>query len=158
MENVRAKRGNRDLTFKTYIMLNQKIKTYKGGRYETKDLFILSKGMNSGKPLEKPCPNCFICHCDSIQEKQRIYWLLYALWQGKKFHESLVGSVIPFIRKKDLIKLLEVGLKSTLEQPCQIEEIFKKLQTVKQQELNYIKIQSSLAQLKCVLANQIINN
>lgn len=139
-------------------MLNQKIKTYKGGRYEAKDLFILSKGMNSGKPLEKPCPNCFICHCDSIQEKQKIYWLLYALWQGKKFHVSLVGSVIPFIRKKDLIKLLEVGLKSALEQPSQIEGIFKKLQTLKQQELNYIKIQNSLSQLKCVLANQIINN
>jgi len=137
-------------------MLNQKIKTYNGNEYGSNDLFILSKGLNSGKPLEKPCPNCFICECDSQEEKEKIYWLLYALWQGKKFHAPLVGSVIPFIRKKDLVNLIENGLQAALENPNKIGEVFRKLQTLKQQELNYIKIQQNLSQLKCVLANQLI--
>tara|TARA_B100000508_G_scaffold138542_1_gene134854 strand:+ start:10969 stop:11415 length:447 start_codon:yes stop_codon:yes gene_type:complete len=146
------------IIFKTIIMLNQKIRTFAGGKYGSNDLFILSKGLNSGKPLEKPCPNCFVCQCDTKEEKEKIYWLLYALWQGNKFQATLVGSVIPFIRKKDLINLIETRLQAALENPGKADGVFQKLQSLKQQELNYMKLQECISQLKLVLANRLINN
>jgi hypothetical protein len=73
--------------------------------------FILCKGLNSGKPLSEPCPNCFICICQSEQEKENLYWILFALWQGRRFHQVLCGSVIPFIRKKELSNLIHQGQK-----------------------------------------------
>lgn len=60
--------------------------------------FILSKGNNSGKPLDKPCPNCFVALCTSQDQKEFYYWLTYALWKSKVYYHNLYGSVIPFIR------------------------------------------------------------
>lgn len=80
-----------------------KIKTHKmRNTYAQPHFFILSKGNNSGKPLEKDCPNCFVCLCKDEEEKQRLYWLFYGLWQGMFFHPFLTGSVISFIRLDDL--------------------------------------------------------
>jgi len=70
--------------------------------------FILCKGLNSGKPLSEPCPNCFVCICQSEQEKENLYWILFALWQSRRFHQVLCGSVIPFVRKKELSNLIQI--------------------------------------------------
>jgi hypothetical protein len=64
--------------------------------------FILSKGNNSGRPMDQPCPNCFVVICDSKQQRELFYWLTYALWQSKSFQMHIIGSVIPFIRIKDV--------------------------------------------------------
>lgn len=61
-------------------------------------IFIQNKGLNSGKPLEKPCPNCFVITVKNDEEKEFLFWLCWGLWQTKKFHSLLTGSVIPFIR------------------------------------------------------------
>ncbi len=60
--------------------------------------FILNKGLNSGKPLEKPCPNCFVITVKNDEEKEFLFWLCWGLWQSKKFYYLHTGSVIPFIR------------------------------------------------------------
>ena len=41
--------------------------------------FILNKGLNSGKPLLKPCPNCFIITTANEQEKEFLFWLCWGL-------------------------------------------------------------------------------
>ena len=64
-------------------------------------LFILNKGLNSGKPLEKPCPNCFVITVKNDEEKEFLFWLCWGLWQSKKFHHLHTGSVIPFIRLQE---------------------------------------------------------
>lgn len=63
--------------------------------------YALCKGLNSGKPLDNPCPNCFAISCRNAEEKDYYRSLLFGLWQAKSFHQFLVGSVIPFIRISD---------------------------------------------------------
>ncbi|MFV0378323.1 MAG: DUF6943 family protein [Mangrovibacterium sp.] len=70
------------------------------------EFYALSKGLNSGKPLEKPCPNCFVISCPNAKEKDFYRSLLFGLWQAKFFHQYLVGSVIPFIRINDFKNLV----------------------------------------------------
>lgn len=62
------------------------------------EFYALCKGLNSGKPLDEPCPNCFVISCRSAEEKEFYRSLLFGLWQSKAFHQFLIGSVIPFIR------------------------------------------------------------
>jgi hypothetical protein len=94
------------------------IKTHKmKNAYSVPHFFILSKGHNSGKPLEKPCPNCFVCLCKNEEEKQKLYWLFYGLWQGMYFHPFLTGSVIPFIRLDDVKQVIKTAIEKTLAKP-----------------------------------------
>lgn len=65
------------------------------------EYYALSKGLNSGKPLDIPCPNCFVISCCNAQELDIYRSLLFGLWKAKAFHQLLVGSVIPFIRIND---------------------------------------------------------
>ncbi|HEY1038226.1 MAG TPA: hypothetical protein VGF30_02425 [Bacteroidia bacterium] len=96
------------------------IKTHKTkNTYAQPHFFILSKGNNSGKPLEIPCPNCFVCLCKDDDEKQKLYWLFYGLWQGKYFNPFLTGSVIPFIRLDDLKQVAKLALAKIELQPQQ---------------------------------------
>lgn len=100
-----------------------KIKTHKmKNTYAGNHFFILSKGNNSGKPMETPCPNCFVCLCKDEAEKQRLYWLFYGLWQGLYFHPFLTGSVIPFIRLDDLKNVAEIALSKIELQPQQFDK------------------------------------
>ncbi len=50
--------------------------------------------------------NCFVLTFQSEQDRDRMYWLLYGLWQNKTFQHSLVGSVVPFIRIGEFVKLV----------------------------------------------------
>jgi len=62
--NGGAKRLRYDLIFKQVVMSNFKMITYRQeGVYKGPHFFILNKGLNSGKPLKKPCPNCFVISC-----------------------------------------------------------------------------------------------
>ena len=96
------------------------------------EFYILSKGLNSGKPLLTPCPNSFVCICKSQEQKDFYFWLLFGLWKAKYFHQFLTGSVIPFIRLSDLKneiltqaeKVSKQGkeYKSTVDKIKQLEE------------------------------------
>jgi hypothetical protein len=79
------------------------IKSHKIGReYTQPHFFILNKGNNSGKPLNQPCPNCFVCITNTSNDREQLYWLLYGLWRSNSFYQYLRGSVIPFIVVRDL--------------------------------------------------------
>lgn len=73
---------------------------------EKNSFFILNKGLNTGKPLNEPCPNCFVCICKNSEDIEKLYWLLFALWQSKEIKRHLIGSVILYIRKSELEKLI----------------------------------------------------
>lgn len=82
--------------------------TYRPGQQQPKfSFFILNKGCNSGKPLEKHCANCFVAICESYEEREFYYWLCWGLWQAKAFEHFLCGSVILFIRKNELYNILQ---------------------------------------------------
>jgi hypothetical protein len=88
-------------------MFSFKLKTHKlNATYSDPHFFILNKGKHSGKPMNDPCPNCFVCICSSEEEKEILYWLVMGLCQGRVFEKYLCGSVIPFVRINDVKKAL----------------------------------------------------
>ena len=113
------------------------------------DVFALCKGLNSGKPLKAPCPNCFVLACKSQAEKDFYTTLLFGLWKAKHFYPFHTGSVIPFIRISDFkqivyeqanrvepkaftldvekIKLLEAKQKQMYEQMALINDVKRAL-------------------------------
>src|SRR5690554_5693564 len=140
-------------------MSNFKMITYRPeGVYNSPHFFILNKGLNSGKPLKKPCPNCFVISCNTEKEKESLYWIVYSLHQGKRFQIALVGSVIPFIRKNDLIKIINEAHGATIDKPNAVQKTVSSLLKLEQQEENYKRIQHSIKQLKQVLVCQLIKS
>jgi hypothetical protein len=53
--------------------------------------YVLAKGLNSGKPLENPCPNCFAVTCKNAGEMDFYFTLTFGLWKSKSFHYYLPG-------------------------------------------------------------------
>jgi hypothetical protein len=114
------------------------IKSYRQGVvYNMPHFFILNKGNNSGKPLTTPCPNCFVIHFQSEEEKEQIYWLLYGLWQSKAFYPLLRGSVIPFVVLRDVKSCLLDGLNKVGQNPAQFEKAVAALRSLEAMEKQY---------------------
>ena len=105
--------------------------------YSMSHFFILNKGNDSGKPLLAPCPNCFVIQFQCDEEKEKIYWLLYSLWQSKAFYSFLRGSVIPFVVLRDVKKCLSDGLNKANENPAQFEKAVVALRSLEALEKNY---------------------
>ena len=54
-------------------MQNFKVRTYDVQQATPKNRnFILNRGRNAGKPLQEPCPNCFILYCSSLEEMENV--------------------------------------------------------------------------------------
>jgi len=86
-------------------MLNFIIKTHKNGIiYNKPHLFILNKGMNSGKPQKEPFTNSFVILFQNEEDCENVFWIAYSLWKSKFWHQHLVGSVISFLRLNDFKK------------------------------------------------------
>ena len=78
------------------------IKTHRVGTVYTKPhLFVLNKGMNSGKPQKEPFTNSFVIILQNEEDCESLFFIAYSLWQTKFWHPFLVGSVIPFLRLPD---------------------------------------------------------
>lgn len=123
-----------------------KIKTYKGKRIENQFyFFILNKGNNSGKPLLDPCANCYILITETKEEKEFYYWLCYALWQTGKFEPCLIGSVIPFIRVKDVKDLIIFSSKKAKLNQTKFDKILHALIKLNKQ---YDSINQQLQDIK----------
>ena len=114
------------------------IKSHRHGvTYSMPHFFILNKGNNSGKPLVAPCPNCFVIQFKCEEEKEKIYWLLYSLWQSKAFCLFLRGSVIPFVVLRDVKECLSDGLNKVDENPAQFEKAVVALRSLDAMELKF---------------------
>ena len=86
-------------------MLNFIIKTHRKDTVYTKPhLFVLNKGMNSGKPQKTPFTNSFVIIFQNEEDCESLFFIAYSLWQTKFWHQYLVGSVISFLRLPDFKK------------------------------------------------------
>ena len=86
-------------------MLNFIIKTYRKDTFYSKPhLFVLNKGMNSGKPQKEPFTNSFVIIFEKEEDCESVFFIAYSLWQTKFWHPFLIGSVIPFLRLPDFKK------------------------------------------------------
>ena len=86
-------------------MPNFIIKTHrKDTIYLKPHLFILNKGMNSGKPQKEQFTNSFVIIFEKEEDCESLFFVAYSLWQTKFWHQFLIGSVIPFLRLPDFKK------------------------------------------------------
>ena len=86
-------------------MSNFIIKTHrKDTSYSKPHLFILNKGMNSGKPQNTPFTNSFVVIFEKEEDCESLFFIAYSLWKTKFWHQFLCGSVIPFLRLHDVRK------------------------------------------------------
>jgi uncharacterized protein YktA (UPF0223 family) len=97
-------------------MMNFIVKTHKKNTiYNKPHLFLLNKGMNSGKPQKEPFTNSFVVIFDNEKDCENMFWITYSLWKSKFWHRNLIGSVIPFLRKVDFIKEFSVKANEMLQ-------------------------------------------
>lgn len=122
--------------------------------YEGYHLFILSKGMNAGKPLDKPCPNCFVLLAKDETEKNYFYWLCFGLWQANLFHPFITGSVIPFIRLDDLKQVISEAAQKV--DTANLQKSISMMQDLKQYQENISKQLDLIKQAKKALMYKIL--
>jgi len=112
-----------------------RIKTHRlESSYQQPHFFILNKGLNSGKPLNQPCPNCFVCITGSREHREFLYWLCFGLWKSKSFHYFLKGSVIPFITIEETRKLIRESSIKASRKAQAFEKAIKALQLLDSNE------------------------
>jgi hypothetical protein len=98
---------------------------------------VLSKGLNSGKPLEKPGQNCFIITASNPEQKEFLFWLCWGLWQSNKFHYLLTGSVIPFIRLSEFKTFIKQQAALAINAKLQYQKSINTLQQLQALENSY---------------------
>ena len=126
------------------------IKTHQIGRtYTAPHFFILNKGLNSGKPLVKPCPNCFVIIAPTKAKRESLYYLCLSLKVGQFFAYYLKGSVIPFIGISDAKKVINTALQNYEAQQWQIK--VEKLKKITVFEENLQQQLATISKLKIAL-------
>ena len=134
-----------------------KITTFSPGKnYSGHYFYILNKGNNSGKPLQESCPNCFVCECETEEEKEQLYWIIFGLWQGKIFHQNLLGSVIPYIRLKCLKEVIQLGITKYLSNPEKAKKNISAVIKIEEQRINILKQLNLIKKLKMTLMFDVL--
>jgi len=125
------------------------MKTHQIGRtYSNPHFFILNKGLNSGKPLTNPCPNCFVVITKTETEKNTLFHLSMMLQIGGFYAYYLKGSVIQFISVDDCRNTLKKGLKYTLSTTDQMQKHIKAVEVISKKEKELQNVIDKMAVLK----------
>lgn len=122
-------------------MLNFIIKTHrKGTIYAKPHLFILNKGMNSGKPQNEPFTNSFVIIFQNEEDCENLFWIAFSLWKSKFWHQHLIGSVIPFLRLSDFKNEFTPKSNALMQEHEEHKKNVAALKLLEQKNLNLIKI------------------
>jgi hypothetical protein len=139
------------------MSFNFSFKTHRPGiEYSGVHFFVLNKGLNSGKPLEEPCPNCYVCECATIQDKESLYWICFALWQSSQFKQHLIGSVILIIRKKDMFNLVRDAFVKAQSKPELFEKALVLLKTVDEKDHQFEDLAATMKKIKREVARDLV--
>ena len=130
--------------------LHYNVKTHKIERtYNKPHFYILNKGLNSGKAMDNPCPNCYVVTTDTKEQRDCLYYLCLSLQTGRYFNYYLKGSVIPFITIDDTRKVLNTALYNYEHQQWALKvEKLKKITAYEENLKNQLK---TIAQLKLAI-------
>jgi len=112
------------------------------------DLFALSRGLNSGKPLTSPCPNCFVISCKNQSEYDFYSTLLFGLWKARFFYPFHVGSVIPYVRISDFKSALKSQVEIQSANQAEFTKTVKTVKSIEEQERHFLKQLALLSDLK----------
>ncbi|MCT4697571.1 DUF6943 family protein [Tenacibaculum haliotis] len=126
-----------------------KLKTHRIGKtYSNPHFFILNKGLNSGKPLTNPCPNCYVVTTTTQEAKNTLYHLSMMLQIGGFYAYYLKGSVIPFITIDDCRNTLKKGFNSSMSTANQIQKHIKTVEVISKKEKELQNVIDKMAVLK----------
>jgi len=119
-------------------MQNFIIKTHRVGTiYSKPHLFILNKGLNSGKPQKEPFTNSFVLLFQTEEDCENLYFVAFSLWKTKFWHQFLIGSVIPFLRLSDFKKEFFVKSKVMMQEHETHVKHIAALKVLEQQEKQF---------------------
>ncbi len=104
----------------------------------------------------EPCPNCFVCFTNNEQDKEKLFWLTYGLWQGKVFRGHLMGTAVQYIRKKDVQNVLLFGIEKLKQDPLKAQKNILAVTKIEQQKSNITKQIQLMNELKQVLIMQLL--
>ncbi|SDS90685.1 DUF6943 family protein [Winogradskyella sediminis] len=125
------------------------LKTHQIGKtYSKPHFFILNKGLNSGKPLKNPCPNCFVVTTSTKKEKNTLFHISMMLQLGGFYAYYLKGSVIPFISIDDCRKTLKNSYTSLFYNEIQLQKHINIVSAISNKEEELNSIISKMADLK----------
>lgn len=119
--------------------------------------FILSRGLNSGKPLLKPCPNCFVLSAEVEERRQTLYWITYSLWKTRAYHPHLVGSVIPFLRKDECRKLILEAYSAVCADPVALSKSIALLTDIEQKRQHFQAVSDHIRILHEAILFRLLN-
>lgn len=136
---------------------NFNLTTYRPDKeYSINHFFVLNRGLNCGKPLDEPCPNCFVCECSSTEDKEALYWIFFALWHSQKFRYHLIGSVILYMRKKEIVNLVQETFITMQSKPDQFQNSLNLLKMLHEKELHFLDLVTSLKKAKREFARDLV--
>ena len=139
-------------------MQNFIIKTHqKGTIYSKPHLFLLNKGMNSGKPQKEPFTNSFVVIFDLEQDCENLYFVAYSLWKTKFWHQFLIGSVIPFLRLSDFKKEFFIKSKMMMEEHEAHVKHIAALKLLEQKEKQFHENISLINDMRRVILHRYCN-
>ncbi len=86
------------------------------------------------KPQKEPFTNSFVILFKDEENTDTVYWLAYSLWKARFWHQSLVGSVIPFLRIDDFKKDFNSKVNEMLEEHELHKKQIQELRLLEQKE------------------------
>ncbi|MBI2258243.1 MAG: hypothetical protein HYU67_05025 [Flavobacteriia bacterium] len=97
-----------------------------------------------------------MCECSNEEDKEALYWICFALWQSYQFRQHLIGSVILYIRKKEMFNLVRDSLVK-----CQTKlELFQKslilMKTVNEKDHHFQYLSATLKKIKREVARDLV--
>lgn len=138
-------------------MINFKLKHHRTGEtYSNPHFFILNKGMNTGKLLDAPCPNCFVISFCCSEDCEHMKAIISSLWRIKFWHQFLIGSVIPYIRIHDFSKNLMLKSNEMMQDFEQHKKDVATLKLLEQKEDQFYKNINLINDLRRVILYRYI--
>ena len=139
-------------------MLKFIIKTHKKDAIYTKPhLFLLNKGMNSGKPQKEPFTNSFVIIFENESDFDTINLTAYALWKTKFWHQFLKGSVIPFLSLQDIRKEFSMKVNQEIKDHEQHVKSVQALKLLEQSEKRFHENLNLINDMRRVILHRYCN-
>ena len=139
-------------------MLKFIIKTHRTGTiYTQPHLFILNKGMNSGKPQKEPFTNSFVIIFENESDFDTINFTAYALWKTKFWHQFLKGSVIPFLSLQDIRKEFSMKVNQEIKDHKEHVKNVETLKLLEQSEKRFHENLNLINDMRRVILHRYCN-
>ena len=120
--------------------------------------FILNKGNNSGKPLNSPCPNCFVIIAENQEQTDQLRTLCYVLWRCRAFEPHLHGSVIPFITIRSFRSILAFHIPIIEKNATDFAKTVQALKLLEEREQNLKETLRVVSEYKQAFVRQFFKN